>query len=155
MWLNFENSAYCVFHTSELQEKWYCEIKYCFVINSKEKQVYLRFMPSKYVICNFLNKSASATIPLKSWYFLLCFSSHYLIFHYFLLGLFSLLFSSLLFLFLFTFLHCLSFFCFPFESVFSTFSVNVKPLILHFPFGSCLYSLSLHSQNFFSFCFFN
>lgn len=93
-------------------------------------------------------------VSLKSWHFLLCFSSQYLFFHHFLLGIFSLLFSSLLFLFLFTFLHCLSFFCFPFKAVFSTFSVAVKFLILYSPFSSCLYSLSLHSYSAFTFSFF-
>lgn len=123
-------------------------------MNILKKQIYLGFMPSKYGICSFFNKSAGATILLKSWHFLLCFPSHYLIFPHFLLGIFSLLFTSLLFLFLFVFLHCLSFFCFLFESVFSTFSVAVKFLILHSPFSSCLYSLSLHSHDFFSFSFF-
>lgn len=93
--------------------------------------------------------SAAAPIPLKFWHFLLCFPFHYFICHHFFLGIFSLLSSSLLLLFLFTFLHCFSFFSFPFKPVFSPFSV-VKFLILHSPFSSCFY----FTHNFFSFSFF-
>lgn len=91
--------------------------------------------------------SAGPPSPLN---LLLCFLSHYFICHHFLLGIFSLLSSSLLFLFLFTFLHCFSFFSFPFESAFSPFSV-IKFLILHSPFRTCFY----FTHNFFTFSFLN
>lgn len=92
--------------------------------------------------------SAGSPSPLKFGHFLLCFPSHYFICNHFLLGIFSLLSSTLLFLSLFTFLYCFSFFSFPFESIFFPFSV-INFLILLSPFGSCFY----FTPNFFSFSF--
>lgn len=79
--------------------------------------------------------SAGSPSPPKFGNFLLCFSSHYFFCHHFLLGIFSLLSSPLLFLFLFPFLHCFSFSLsyrslFPLHFLSLRFSSSTLPSVL-------------------------